>query len=128
VAFAVAVAGHRFSYAWRRRKRSRLMQAALAGLMFLALAYFVFDSVLGIFGANLPQAHLVMLLVAVTSFDLTTRRNLYSILWLTLALVYLAAVFAWDLQFGVFVVPWFPCLLVFWPASNLRRPVCPGCE
>ncbi|TMD53361.1 MAG: DUF3488 domain-containing protein, partial [Chloroflexi bacterium] len=128
VAFAVAVAGHRFSYAWRRRKRSRLMQAALAGLMFLALAYFVFDSVLGIFGANLPQANLVMLLVAVTSFDLTTRRNLYSSLWMTLALVYLAAVFAWDLQFGVFVVLWVACLLGFWAASNLRRLGSPGFE
>ena len=121
VAFGIAVAGHRFSYAWRRRKRPRLLQWALAGLMFLALAYFVFDSVLGVFGANLPQANLVMLLIAVTSFDLTTRRNLYSSLWMTLALVYLAAVFAWDLQFGVLVVLWVACLFGFWAASNLRR-------
>jgi transglutaminase-like putative cysteine protease len=120
-AFLVAAAGHRFSHAWRHRKRPRWLQALLAGLMFLALAYFVFDSVLGILGANLPQANLVMLLVAATSFDLTTRRNLYSSLWMSLALVYLAAVVAWDLQFGVFVVLWVVCLLGFWAASNLRR-------
>jgi transglutaminase-like putative cysteine protease len=121
VAFAIAAAGHRFSYSWRNRKRPRALQALIAGSMFLALAYFVFDSVLGLFGANLPQANLVLLLLAVTSFDLTTRRNLYSSLWMSLALLYLAAVFAWDLQFGIFVVLWAGCLSGFWVASNLRR-------
>jgi protein-glutamine gamma-glutamyltransferase len=121
VAIAIAFAGHRFSYSWRHRKRPRALQALIAGMMFLGLAYFVFDSVTGLFGANLPQANLVMILVAVTSFDLTTRRNLYSSLWMSLALVYLAAVFAWDYQFGVFVVLWIGCLLAFWTASNLER-------
>jgi len=121
IAFLVALAGHRFSYSWRRRKRSWALQALVAGSMFAALAYFVFDSVLGIFGANLPQANLVMLLLATTSFDLTTRRNLYSSLWMSLALVYLAAVFAWDLQFGIFVLLWTLCLAGFWAASHLRR-------
>jgi transglutaminase-like putative cysteine protease len=62
-----------------------------------------------------------MILVAVTSFDLTTRRNLYSSLWMSLALVYLAAVFAWDYQFGAFVVLWVACLLGFWISANLER-------
>jgi transglutaminase-like putative cysteine protease len=121
IALGIAVAGHRFSYSWRNRRRPRALQALIAGSMFLALAYFVFDSVVGLFGASLPQANLVMLLVAVTSFDLTTRRNLYSSLWMSLALVYLAAVFAWDLQFGIFVVLWTGCLFGFWVASHLRR-------
>jgi protein-glutamine gamma-glutamyltransferase len=121
VAVAIAFAGHRFSHAWRGRKRPRSLQALIAGLMFLGLAYFVLDSVTGIFGANLPQANLVMILVAVTSFDLTTRRNLYSSLWMSLALVYLAAVFAWDYQFGIFVVLWVACLLGFWISTNLQR-------
>jgi protein-glutamine gamma-glutamyltransferase len=121
VAFAIAFAGHRFSYAWRHRKRPRLLQALIAGMMFLAVGYFLFDSVTGLFGANLPQANLVMILIAVTSFDLTTRRNLYSSLWMSLALVYLAAVFAWDYQFGAFVVLWVACLAGFWTAANLQR-------
>jgi hypothetical protein len=121
VAFAIAFAGHRFSYAWRRRKRPRRLQALIAGMMFLSVAYFLTDSVSGLFGANLPQANLVMILVAVTSFDLTTRRNLYSSLWMSLALVYLAAVFAWDYQFGAFVVLWIGCLAGFWFSSNLER-------
>jgi len=121
VALAIAFAGHRFSYSWRRRKRPRLLQVLIAGMMFLAVGYFLFDSVTGIFGANLPQANLVMILVAVTSFDLTTRRNLYSSLWMSLALVYLAAVFAWDYQFGAFVVLWVGCLAGLWTAANLQR-------
>lgn len=128
LAFAVALAGHRFSYAWRHRKRSRVLQALIAAGMFAALAYFVFDSVLGLFGANLPQANLVMLLVAATCFDLTTRRNLYSSLWMSLALVYLAAVFAWDVQFGLFVLLWATCLAGFWAASHLRRLQAPRFE
>jgi protein-glutamine gamma-glutamyltransferase len=121
LAFATAFAGHRFSYAWRHRKRPRLLQSLIAGMMFLAVGYFLFDSVTGLFGANLPQANLVMILIAVTSFDLTTRRNLYSSLWMSLALVYLAAVFAWDYQFGAFVALWVACLAGFWTAANLQR-------
>ena len=121
IAFAIAIAGHRFSHAWRKRKRPWALQLMLAGLMFGGLAYFVFDSVLGLFGANLPQANFVMILVAVTSFSLTTRRNLYSSLWMSLALVYLAAVFAWDLQFGIFIALWVAALSGFWAASNLER-------
>jgi protein-glutamine gamma-glutamyltransferase len=121
VAFAIAFAGHRFSFAWRHRKRPRALQALIAGMMFLGVGYFLTDSVTGLFGASLPQANLVMILVAVTSFDLTTRRNLYSSLWMSLALVYLAAVFAWDYQFGVFVVLWVGCLAGLWAAANLQR-------
>jgi len=121
VTFAIAYFGYRVSYARRHRKKSRLFQAMVAGFMFLAVAYFVFDSVTGLFGANLPQANLVMLLVAATSFDLTTRRNLYSSIWMSLALVYLAAVFAWDYQFGVLVVLWVGCLAGFWISANLER-------
>ncbi|MDQ6917989.1 MAG: transglutaminaseTgpA domain-containing protein [Candidatus Dormibacteraeota bacterium] len=127
-AVATAYAGHRFSYAWRHRKRPRALQALIAGMMFLGLAYFVFDSVTGLFGASLPQASLVMILVAVTSFDLTTRRNLYSSLWMSLALVYLAAVFAWDYQFGVFVVLWVACLAGFWSAALLQKIGAPRLE
>ncbi len=128
LAFALALAGHRFSHLQRHRRRPRKLQVLIAGMMFLVLGYFLFDSILGLFGANLPQANLVMLLVAVTSFDLTTRRNLYSSLWMSLALVYLAAVFAWDLQFGLLVVLWLTCLAGFWAASNLRRLGAPRFE
>ena len=74
-----------------------------------------------IFGGILPQANFAILLVAVTSFDLKTRRNCYSSLWISLAILYLAAVFAWDYPFGILVALWAVCLAGFWMSSHLRR-------
>ena len=120
-AVLLTAAGHRYSHARRASGRGFFRQLLIAGLMFAAIAYFVFDSVVGFFVGQLPQANFVMLLVAVTSFDLKTRRNLYSSMWMSLAVIYLAAVFAWDYQFGVFVVAWSACLAGFWTASRLRQ-------
>jgi transglutaminase-like putative cysteine protease len=69
----------------------------------------------------LPQANFAIALVAATSFDLKTRRNLYSSLWISLAILYLAAVYAWDYPFGILVGLWAVCLAGFWIASHLRR-------
>jgi len=121
LAVLLAAAGHRYSFRRRGGARGFFRQLLIAGLMFAAIAYFVFDSVVGFFVGQLPQANFVMLLVAITSFDLKTRRNLYSSMWMSLAVIYLAAVFAWDYQFGVFVLAWFACLATFWAASRLRQ-------
>jgi transglutaminase-like putative cysteine protease len=120
-ALAAAAAGHRQS--WRRRHlpRGTLRQAVIAALVFACLLYVLADSVAAVFGGQLPQANFALLLVAVTSFDLKTRRNLYSSLWISLAVLYLAAVYAWDYQFGVLVAAWTACLTGFWIASHLRR-------
>lgn len=120
-AVLMAALGHRFSFARRGSVRGFFRQLLIAGLMFAAIAYFVFDSVVGFFVGQLPQANFVMLLVAITSFDLKTRRNLYSSMWMSLAVIYLAAVFAWDFFFGGFVLAWFACLVGFWSASRLRQ-------
>ena len=121
LAAGLAAAGHAVSYRRRRQPRGWWRQAVLAGLVFACLAYFVLDSVGGIFGGQLPQAHFALLLVAVTSFDLKTRRNLYSSIWISLTVVYLAAVYAWDYPFGLFLGAWTLCLAGFWLASNLKR-------
>jgi transglutaminase-like putative cysteine protease len=113
--------GHVVSYRGRARKRRLAGQVVLAALVFGALAYFLADSVLAIFGGILPQANFAIVLVAVTSFDLKTRRNFYSSQWISLAILYLAAVYAWDYQFGVLVALWVVCLGGFWMASHLRR-------
>ena len=113
--------GHIVSYRGRGRKRRLAGQIVLATLVFGALAYFLADSVLAIFGGILPQANFAIALVAVTSFDLKTRRNCYSSLWISLAILYLAAVYAWDYPFGVLVALWAVCLGGFWMASHLRR-------
>jgi transglutaminase-like putative cysteine protease len=114
-------AGHVISYRGRARKRGVLGQVLLASLVFAALAYFLADSVLALFGGVLPQANFAIALVAVTSFDLKTRRNCYSSLWISLAILYLAAVYAWDYPFGILVALWAICLAGFWMASHLRR-------
>ena len=118
---AVAGVGHTVSYRERERPRGNRRQVLLAGLVFAALAYFLLDSIGAIFGGILPQANFAILLVAVTSFDLKTRRNCYSSLWISLAIVYLAAVYAWDYQFGILLALWAMCLAGFWSASHLRR-------
>ncbi len=121
IGIAVAAIGHVVSYRGRARKRTAAGQVLIAGLVMGALAYFLADSVGAIFGGVLPQANFAILLVAVTSFDLKTRRNCYSSLWISLAILYLAAVFAWDYAFGILVALWALCLAGFWMSSHLRR-------
>jgi len=118
---AATAIGHVVSYRGRTRKRRLAGQVVLAALVFGALAYFLADSILAIFGGILPQANFAIALVAVTSFDLKTRRNCSSSQWISLAILYLAAVYAWDYPFGVLVALWAVCLGGFWMASHLRR-------
>ena len=121
VGVVIAAMGHVVSYRGRASKRRFAGQILIAGLVMAALAYFLADSVLALFGGILPQANFAILLVAVTSFDIKTRRNCYSSLWISLAILYLAAVFAWDYPFGIFVALWAVCLAGFWMTSHLRR-------
>ena len=117
----IAGVGHVFSYRERNLKRELWRQIFLAAMVFAALFYIVADSSLALFGGVLPQANFAILLVAVTSFDLKTRRNCYSSLWISLAVMYLAAVYAWDYTFGVLLAMWAACLAGFWVASHLKR-------
>src|SRR5207302_7157238 len=121
VGLGATAIGHIVSYRERAQKRGKRRQVLLAGLVFATLAYFLADSVGAFFGGVLPQANFAILLVAVTSFDLKTRRNCYSSLWISLAILYLAAVYAWDYPFAVLAGAWFVCLAGFWTASHLRR-------
>jgi len=113
--------GHVISYRERNRKRGFWRQAVLAALVFGALFYVIADSSLALFGGVLPQANFAILLVAITSFDLKTRRNCYSSLWISLAILYLAAVYAWDYTFALLAALWALCLVGFWIASHHKR-------
>jgi transglutaminase-like putative cysteine protease len=121
VGMAATAVGHVVSYRERGVKRGTRRQIVLASLVGLALVYFLADSIGAFFGGTLPQANFAILLVAITSFDLKTRRNCYSSLWLSLAILYLAAVYAWDYPFGVLLALWTLCLIGFWVSSHLRR-------
>jgi len=121
IGVAVAAAGHVVSYRERNQKRGFWRQVFLAALVFGALFYVIADSALALFGGVLPQANFAILLVAITSFDLKTRRNCYSSLWISLAILYLGAVYAWDYGFGLLAAMWMVWLAMFWLASHLRR-------
>ncbi|HEX2681204.1 MAG TPA: DUF3488 and transglutaminase-like domain-containing protein, partial [Candidatus Dormibacteraeota bacterium] len=121
VGLVTAAFGHVVSYRERNRPRGFWRQVLLASLIFGALFYVLADSALALFGGILPQANFAILLVAITSFDLKTRRNCYSSLWISLAILYLAAVYAWDYVFGVVLLLWTLCLAGFWMSSHLRR-------
>jgi len=116
-----AAIGHVVSYRERGQRRGFWRQVLLAALIFGALFYVIADSSLALFGGVLPQANFAILLVAITSFDLKTRRNCYSSLWISLAILYLAAVYAWDYAFVVLAALWVLCLAGFWLASHVRR-------
>lgn len=121
IGVVAAFFGQVVSHRERNEKRGFWRQALLAGLVFGALFYLVADSTLALFGGVLPQANFAILLVAITSFDLKTRRNCYSSIWISLAILYLAAVYAWDYLFALFLALWALMLLIFWTASHLRR-------
>ena len=121
LAFVATASGHVVSYRERNRKRGLWRQVFLAALVFGALFYVIADSALALFGGVLPQANFAILLVAITSFDLKTRRNCYSSMWISLAILYLAAVYAWDYAFGILLALWALYLAGFWIASHLKR-------
>ncbi|HET9781218.1 MAG TPA: transglutaminaseTgpA domain-containing protein [Candidatus Dormibacteraeota bacterium] len=121
VGIAAAAIGHVVSFREHNQRREFWRQVFLASLIFAALFYVIADSTLALFGGVLPQANFAILLVAITSFDLKTRRNLYSSLWISLAILYLAAVYAWDYLFIVFCALWVACLAGFWFCSHIRR-------
>ncbi|HLQ61565.1 MAG TPA: transglutaminaseTgpA domain-containing protein [Candidatus Acidoferrales bacterium] len=120
VALPLVAWGHWVSYRRRRLPRGFLRQLLLSGLVFACVAYFLLDSTTAVFGGQLPQAHFAIMLLGVTSFDLKTRRNCYSSLWISLAILYLAAVYAWDYWFWLFAAAWILCLAGMWAASHLR--------
>ncbi|HEV2415005.1 MAG TPA: transglutaminaseTgpA domain-containing protein [Candidatus Dormibacteraeota bacterium] len=121
VGLVAAAIGHVVSYRERNARRVLGRQIFLAALIFGALLYLIADSTLAIFGGILPQANFAILLVAITSFDLKTRRNLYSSLWISLAVLYLAGVYAWDYLFAIVCAAWIACLAGFWVSSHLQR-------
>ena len=115
LAFVATAIGHVVSYRERNRKRGLWRQVFLAALVFGALFYVIADSALALFGGVLPQANFAILL------DLKTRRNCYSSMWISLAILYLAAVYAWDYAFGILLALWALYLAGFWIASHLKR-------
>jgi transglutaminase-like putative cysteine protease len=105
--------GHWWSWRGRHRPRTFGGRALLAGLILACTLYLVLDLTLSLFGGALPQAKFAVLVQAVTSFDLKTRRNLFTHLWHSLVVLYVAALFAWTVAFLPLVLLWAGCMWAF---------------
>jgi len=102
LALAGLAAGH--YYSWRLSAR-----AAVPGLgrllIFVALHLALIWMCVGLFtGSPLPQAQFALYALAITSFDLRTRRSLLSSLGFGLVVLYVAATLARDYSLVVFVL------------------------
>ena len=113
VCVAFVGAGHVVSYRGRHRPRTGAGQLVLALLLGSALVYLVADLTTGVFGGELPQAKFGLLAQAITSFDLKSRRNLFSHVWISATILYVGALFAWDPTFVVYVLAWSSCFFAF---------------
>ena len=113
VCVALIGAGHWVSWKGRRNPRTTAGQALLGLLILGCLVYLVADLTLGVFGGALPQAKFAVLTQAVTSFDLKSRRNLFTHLWHSAVILYVGSLFAWDPTFLPFVLGWAGCLFAF---------------
>ncbi|HEX6491982.1 MAG TPA: transglutaminaseTgpA domain-containing protein [Candidatus Dormibacteraeota bacterium] len=100
---------------WRRRgaERDRMQAMLVAVALHLALVYLVLDLFDATFGGNLPQAHFALAVAAIISFDLRTRRNLYSHLLMSLVVLYIGGLYAWDVVYLLPVVAWGIATAVF---------------
>ena len=114
---AVAGVGHVVSYRGRHRRRTAAGQLLLGGILVLGLVYLLLDITIGIFGGELPQARFGLIAQAATSFDLKSRRNLFSHIWISATILYVGALFAWDPGFVVYVAAWSLCFFGFLMAT-----------
>src|SRR5207237_10047602 len=109
---------------WRRRgaERGRVQAMTVAVALHLALVYLVLDLFDATFGGDLPQAHFALVVGAIISFDLRTRRNLYSHLLMSLVVLYIGGLYAWDVIYPLAVLPRVLAPARFLPARPAHAP------
>lgn len=106
VAAAVIVVGHRSCLRHLDRPRSARQRCLVALALMGAGLYLLLDLFGAAFGGDLPQARFVVMLQAITSFELRTRRNLYSTTIHGMLVLYLAALYSFDVSLFVFLTGW----------------------
>jgi len=107
--------GHRHAYQ-HRLKPNRAVKL----LSFLALhLVFVYMFVVLFAGGPYPQAQIAMLAMAVVSWEIISRLNLYSCFGMSLTCIYVAATLSRDLTLGLFLLIFLGLLLAFlWQADS----------
>lgn len=115
IAVAVLALGHRYAYRHRIRPDRRVRMIIFVALH-LVFCY-LFASL--IFGGPYPQAQIAMLAMAVVSWEVISRLNLYSCFGMSLLNLYVASTLSRDLFFALFLLVYLAILLAFlWRADS----------
>ncbi len=114
ISIIVLAFGHRTAYRMRDKRPKWLRLVTFIGLHVVFAWMFV-----GLFGGqSYPQAQVAMLAMAVVSFELYQRLNLYSGMGIGLINLYVAATLSRDLTFAMFLLIFLGLMLTFlWHAD-----------
>lgn len=114
ISILVLAFGHRTAYQMRDKRPKWLRLVTFIGLHVVFVWMFV-----GLFGGQpYPQAQVAMLAMAVVSFELYQRLNLYSGMGIGLINLYVAATLSRDLTFAIFLLAFLGLMLAFlWRAD-----------
>ena len=108
----VATCGHTFS--WYRRRRSLGVWTIVMALVVVGLALVMRVEILEALEGNwLPLAHFLLLVQAISSFDIRTRGGLYAGLGLSGIVLVFASQQAFSLSFGLFLLMYAALLMAF---------------
>ena len=115
LAILVLAFGHRHAYQ-HRTKPNRITRI----IIFVALHLVFGWMFVGIFAAQpYPQAQVAMLAMAVVSWEVMSRLNLYSCFGMSLINLYVAATLSRDLTLGLFLLVYLAIFLAFlWQADS----------
>ena len=110
-----------YAFSWYRRKRSLGIWTVLMALMVMGLAVIMRSEMLAAFDGNwLPLAHFLLLVQAISSFDIRTRGGLYAGIGLSGIVLFFASQQAFELSFGVFLLVYAGLLLAFFAVAFLE--------
>ena len=134
---ALGTLGHWLSWHWRHQPSK--LRSLLIALLVVSLSFAMRSQVLVAFEGNwLPMARFLLIVQALSSFDLRTRGGLYTSMALGGTVLFFASQQSFDPSFGLFVVGFVVVLLSFltiafledgtrgvqvhWPKHWLARP------
>lgn len=115
IAIVVLGFGHRYAYLQRAKPNKIVQVLSFVGLHLV----FCYMFVMLFAGGPYPQAQIAMLAMAVVSWEIISRLNLYSCFGMSLINLYVAATLSRDLTFGLFLLLYSAVLLAFlWQADS----------
>ena len=114
--------GHRLSWRWRHQPSK--LRSLLIALLVFALSFVMRSQVLEAFEGNwLPMARFLLVVQALSSFDLRTRGGLYTSMALGGTILFFASQQSFDPSFGFLVVGFVVILLSFLTIAYLEDRV-----